>query len=95
VTVHRWPLVASGNQAWSRGPTSVQGRDGIDSPASARRGSGVRILLDRATATGAGRDDVSARDVLTIVALISQPVPGEPSSFNRRMIRVFMEGLSR
>jgi hypothetical protein len=38
---------------------------------------------------------VTAREILTTVALISQPVPGEQPTFNRRMTRVFMEGLGR
>jgi hypothetical protein len=40
-----------------------------------------------------GRVAVTAREVLMTIALICQPVPGEQSSFNQRMTRVFMEGL--
>ncbi|WP_394941699.1 TetR/AcrR family transcriptional regulator [Psychromicrobium sp. YIM B11713] len=55
----------------------------------------LQSLLDRAASEQGARDDVTAREVLTTVALICQPVPGEPPSFNRRMARVFMEGLAR
>jgi AcrR family transcriptional regulator len=50
-------------------------------------------LLTRAVEHGSARDDVTARDVLTTIALICRPVTGEPPSFNERMTRVFIEGL--
>jgi AcrR family transcriptional regulator len=53
----------------------------------------LQALLARAVGGGYARDDVGARDILTTIALISQPVPGEPPSFNRRMTQVFMAGL--
>jgi AcrR family transcriptional regulator len=53
----------------------------------------LRTLLARAVDGGYARDDVTAREVLTTIALICQPVPGEQPSFNQRMTRVFMEGL--
>jgi AcrR family transcriptional regulator len=53
----------------------------------------LHALLARAMKHGYARDDVSARDILTTVALICRPVPGEPPSFNERMTRVFIEGL--
>jgi AcrR family transcriptional regulator len=55
----------------------------------------LQTLLARAVDGGYARDDVTAREVLTTVALICQPVPGEQPSFNQRMTRVFMEGLGR
>jgi AcrR family transcriptional regulator len=55
----------------------------------------LQTLLARAVDGGYARDDVTGREVLTTIALISQPVPGEQPSFNRRMTRVFMEGLGR
>ena len=55
----------------------------------------LQTLLARAVDGGYARDDVTAREVLTTVALICQPVPGGQPSFNQRMTRVFMEGLSR
>ncbi|MDX6336718.1 MAG: hypothetical protein QOG05_4058 [Streptosporangiaceae bacterium] len=53
----------------------------------------LHTLLARAAAGGYAREDVTAREVLTTVALICQPVPGEQPSFNQRMTRVFIEGL--
>jgi AcrR family transcriptional regulator len=53
----------------------------------------LQALLARAVDGGYARDDVRARDILTTIALISQPVPGEPPSFNQRMTQVFMAGL--
>ncbi|MBP1822524.1 TetR/AcrR family transcriptional regulator [Mycobacterium sp. OAE908] len=50
-------------------------------------------LLERAPLSARSRDTVSARDVLTTIALICQPVPGETSSFNERMTEIFLEGL--
>ena len=54
-----------------------------------------QTLLDRAVDAGYARDDVTAREVLTTIALICQPVRGEQPSFNQRMTRVFMDGLGR
>lgn len=53
----------------------------------------LQTLLARAVDGGYARDDVTAREVLTTIALICQPVRGEQPSFNQRMTRVFMEGL--
>jgi AcrR family transcriptional regulator len=55
----------------------------------------LQTLLDRAVGGGYARDDVMAREVLTTIALICQPVPGEQPTFNQRMTRVFMEGLGQ
>jgi AcrR family transcriptional regulator len=55
----------------------------------------LQTLLARTVDGGYARDDVTAREVLTTVALICQPVPGGQPSFNQRMTRVFMEGLGR
>jgi AcrR family transcriptional regulator len=54
-----------------------------------------QTLLARAVDSGHARDGVTAREVLMTIALLCQPVPGEPPSFNQRMTRVFMEGLAR
>lgn len=54
-----------------------------------------QTLLARAVDREVARADVTARDVLVTVALICQPVRGEPPSFNQRMTRVFMDGLGR
>jgi AcrR family transcriptional regulator len=50
-------------------------------------------LLTAAIAGNLARDDVSAREVLTTIALISQPVRGEHPTFNHRMVRIFIDGL--
>jgi AcrR family transcriptional regulator len=54
----------------------------------------LQTLLARAADGGYARRDVTAREVLTAIALLCQPVPGEQPSFNQRMTRVFMEGLA-
>ena len=55
----------------------------------------LQTLLTRAVEGGYARDDVTAREVLMTIALISQPVRGEQPSFNQRMAEVFMDGLGR
>jgi AcrR family transcriptional regulator len=50
-------------------------------------------LLARAVAGGYARKDVAAREILTTIALLCQPVRGEKPSFNQRMTQVFIEGL--
>jgi AcrR family transcriptional regulator len=54
----------------------------------------LQSLLARAVDAGYARGDVAAREVLTTIALICQPVRGEQPSFNERMARVFVEGLA-
>jgi AcrR family transcriptional regulator len=54
----------------------------------------LQTLLARAVDAGYARDDATAREVLMTIALIGQPVPGQPPGFNQRMTRVFMEGLA-
>jgi hypothetical protein len=53
----------------------------------------LQTLLARAIEGEYAQDEVTAREVLTTVALICQPVRGRQPSFNQRMARVFMEGL--
>jgi AcrR family transcriptional regulator len=55
----------------------------------------LQTLLARAVDGGYARHDVTAREVLIAIALICQPVPGGQPGFNRRMARVFLEGLAR
>ena len=55
----------------------------------------LQTLLARAVNGGYARDDVTAREVLTAIALMCQPVRGEQPGFNQRMTQVFMAGLSR
>ncbi len=52
-------------------------------------------LLDRAIADGYVRKDITAREILTTVALLCHPVRTQQPDFNRRMIRVFVQGLTR
>lgn len=52
-------------------------------------------ILDRGVAIGAIRSDATAREVLVAVALLCQPVPGEDSAFNERIVRLFVEGLRK
>lgn len=53
----------------------------------------LESLLLRAPLNARSRETVSARDVLTTIALMCQPVPGGTASFNERMTAVFLEGL--
>jgi len=53
-----------------------------------------QTLLARAVDGGYVRNDVTAREILTTIALLCQPVPGHQPTFNQRMTRVFMEGLA-
>jgi AcrR family transcriptional regulator len=53
----------------------------------------LQTLLARAVDGGYARDDVTAREVLTTIALICQPVRSEQPSFNQRMTGVFLDGL--
>jgi AcrR family transcriptional regulator len=53
----------------------------------------LQSLLDRAVDGGYALNEATAREVLTTIALICQPVRGEQPSFNQRMTRVFMEGV--
>lgn len=55
----------------------------------------LQTLLAQAVNGAQTREDITARDVLTTIALICQPVPGEQPNFNQRMVRVFTEGLTR
>jgi AcrR family transcriptional regulator len=53
----------------------------------------LQTLLARAADGGYARDDVTAREVLTTIALICQPARSEQPSFNQRMTEVFLDGL--
>ena len=55
----------------------------------------AQTLLARAVDVGCVRADITAREVLTTVALLCHPVPGEPPSFTRRMVQIFTDGLTR
>jgi AcrR family transcriptional regulator len=53
----------------------------------------VDLLLTAARDSGDLRADITAQDLLLIVALLCQPAPSLDPRFNERMLRVFMQGL--
>ena len=53
----------------------------------------LAALLERAIADGAVRSDVTAREVITTLSLLSQSVPNQSPDFTERMTRVFVDGL--
>jgi AcrR family transcriptional regulator len=53
----------------------------------------LRSLLDAATAAGEIRADISARDLLSAIALLCRPVRGEGADYSQRMIAVLIDGL--
>ena len=50
-------------------------------------------LLDAATATGEIRADISARDLLTAVALLCHPAPDAELAYSQRMVALLIDGL--
>jgi AcrR family transcriptional regulator len=68
--------------------------DGLPQHLLDRLEPALRTLLARAVDGGYAREDLTAREVLTTIALICQPVRDERPSFNQRMTRVFMQGLA-
>ena len=50
-------------------------------------------LLTAARDSGHVTASVTSRDVLLAVALLCQPVPGENSDYNARIIHIFVHGL--
>ena len=50
-------------------------------------------LLDDAAAAGDVRADISARDILSAIALLCQPVTGEGPAYSQRMVAVLIDGL--
>ncbi|HEY5221523.1 MAG TPA: TetR/AcrR family transcriptional regulator [Microbacteriaceae bacterium] len=69
--------------------------DGLPQHLMDRLEPAFHTLLARAVDGGYARDDVTAREVLTTVALLCQPIPDGQPDFNQRMARVFMAGLNR
>jgi AcrR family transcriptional regulator len=53
----------------------------------------VQVLLTAAQDAGDLRADITARDLLLIVALMCQPAPSSDAHFNEKMIRIFLTGL--
>jgi AcrR family transcriptional regulator len=60
-----------------------------------RLGPVLDALLEAATATGEIRADVSAKDLLSAVALLCHPVPGEGPDYSQRMVALLIDGLQR
>ena len=58
-----------------------------------RLGPVLDELLDAAKATGEIRADVSAKDLLTAVALLSHPAPGTGPAYSQRMVRLLIDGM--
>ncbi len=50
-------------------------------------------LLGAARADGTLRATVTARDLILVIALMCQPVPGHDISFNAKMIQILLRGL--
>ena len=60
-----------------------------------RLGPVLDALLDAAKATGEIRADISARELLSAVALLCHPVPGEGPEYGQRMVALLIDGLHR
>jgi AcrR family transcriptional regulator len=60
-----------------------------------RLGPVLDALLEAAKATGEIRADISARDLLSAVALLCHPVPGEGPEYGQRMVALLIDGLHR
>jgi AcrR family transcriptional regulator len=58
-----------------------------------RVGPALGSLLEAAAATGEIRTDVSARDLLSAIALLCGPVPDEGPAYSQRMVAVLIDGL--
>jgi hypothetical protein len=59
-----------------------------------RLGPTLETLLTAAVADGTVRDDISAEDLLHALAQLSRPVPGRGPEHNRRVVAVFLDGLT-
>jgi AcrR family transcriptional regulator len=58
-----------------------------------RLGPVLSDLLDAATSTGEIRSDVSAKDLLTAVALLCHSAPDTGPDYSRRMVGLLIDGL--
>jgi AcrR family transcriptional regulator len=54
-----------------------------------------QTLLVRAVDAGFADDDLTAREILTAVALLCQPIRNGRPDFNQRATRMFIDGLER
>jgi len=60
-----------------------------------RLGPVLDELLEAAKATGKIRADVSAKDLLTAVALLCHPAPDTDPEYSQRMVGLLIDGLGR
>ncbi len=67
--------------------------DGLPEHLLAQVVPALQTLLTAAVAVGQAREDVTAREILVTIALLSQPVTSGEPDFNQRMARVFVQGL--
>jgi AcrR family transcriptional regulator len=58
-----------------------------------RLGPVLSDLLDTATSAGKIRADVSAKDLLTAVALLCHPAPDTGPAYSQRMVGLLVDGL--
>jgi AcrR family transcriptional regulator len=58
-----------------------------------RLGPVLDDLLDAAKATGEIRTDVTGKDLLTAVALLSHPAPDTGPEYSRRMVTLLIDGM--
>jgi len=58
-----------------------------------RLGPVLSDLLDTATSAGKIRADVSAKDLLTAVALLCHPAPDSGPAYSKRMVGLLVDGL--
>jgi AcrR family transcriptional regulator len=58
-----------------------------------RLGPVVSDLLDAATSAGEIRADVSAKDLLTAIALLCHPAPDTDPEYSQRMVGLLIDGL--
>lgn len=54
----------------------------------------LQAFLARAVDAGHVREDVTAREIMMAIALLSQPVRDEQADFTHRMIGIFLDGLT-
>ena len=53
----------------------------------------LRGLLEAGVASGVTRPDVTAREILLAVALLSQDVPGADAAVSERLVELFLDGV--
>ncbi|WOF23924.1 helix-turn-helix domain containing protein [Microbacterium betulae] len=68
--------------------------DGLPEQLLDRLEPALDALLSRAVRERRARAGVGPREIMVSIALLSQSVAGEPPEFNRRMIGVYLDGLT-